>query len=185
MPEQLDPVVAENLASGAMRYLPLTPGNKVICTKRQLQECLVTLAQEAFAMGFLSGQKEHFSSLVLSNVTQRPAWMDIRLDDLNALASHGFRLRPVVVRSLVAAGYCELGDLCWGLRLRTPEALLYRKKDRPSDPKRYSTIAEALGTCAGRESRRGRARQASTKPKTKCLKTVLYTCIVTHIHEEG
>ena len=49
MPEQLDPVVAENLASGAMRNLPLTPGNKVICTKRQLQECLVTLAQEAFA----------------------------------------------------------------------------------------------------------------------------------------
>jgi len=73
MPEQLDPAVAENLASGAMRYLPLTPGNKVICTKRQLQECLVTLAQESFAMGFLSGQKEHFSSLVLSNVTQGPA----------------------------------------------------------------------------------------------------------------
>ena len=113
MPEQLDPVVAENLASGAMRYLPLTPGNKVICTKRQFQECLVTLAQEAFAMGFLSGQKEYFSSLVLSSVTQRPAWMDIRLDDLNALASHGFRLRPVVVRSLVAAGYREPGDPCW------------------------------------------------------------------------
>ena len=114
MPEQLDPVVAENLASGAMRYLPLIPGNKVICTKRQLQECLVTLAQEAFAMGFLSGQKEYFSSLVLSRSdTQRPAWMGIRLDDLNALASHGFRLHPVVVRSLVAAGYRELGDLCW------------------------------------------------------------------------
>jgi hypothetical protein len=96
-----------------MRNLPLTPGNKVICTKRQLQECLVTLAQEAFAMGFLSGQKEYFSSLVLGSVTQRPPWMDIRLDDLNALARHGFRLRPVVVRSLVAAGYRELGDLCW------------------------------------------------------------------------
>jgi hypothetical protein len=39
--------------------------------------------------------------------------MDIRLDDLNALASHGLRLRPVAVRSLVAAGYRELGDLCW------------------------------------------------------------------------
>ena len=113
MLEQLDPVVAENLASGAMRYLPLTPGNKVICTKRQLQECLVTLAQEAFAMGFLSGQKEYFSSLVLGSVTQRPPWMDIRLDDLSALARHGFRLRPVVVRSLIAAGYRELGDLCW------------------------------------------------------------------------
>jgi hypothetical protein len=35
MPEQLDPVVAENLASGAMRHLPLT------LAKRQLQECLM------------------------------------------------------------------------------------------------------------------------------------------------
>jgi len=40
MPEQLDPDVAENLASGAMRYLPLTPGKKVLCTKRQLQNAL-------------------------------------------------------------------------------------------------------------------------------------------------
>ena len=71
MLEQLDPIVAENLASGAMRYLPLIPGNKVICTKRQLQECLVTLAQEAFAMGFLSGQKEYFSSLGLSRRQKR------------------------------------------------------------------------------------------------------------------
>ena len=113
MPEQLDPGVAENLASGAMRHLRLTPGNKVLCTKRQLQECLVTLAQEAYGMGFLSGQKEHLNSLVLSGAAQRPAWMDIRLDNLSALASHGFRLRPVVLRSLIGAGYHELGDLCW------------------------------------------------------------------------
>jgi hypothetical protein len=113
MPEQLDPVVAENLASGTMRYLPLTPGNKILCTKHQLQECLVTLAQEAYAMGFLSGQKEQFSTLVSSGVAQRPAWMDIRLDNLSALASHGFRLRPVVLRSLIGAGYHQLGDLCW------------------------------------------------------------------------
>jgi hypothetical protein len=113
MPEQLDPAVAENLANGAMRYLPLTPGNKILGTKRQLQECLVALAQEAYAMGFLSGQKEHFSLLVFSGAAQRPAWMDIRLDNLSALASHGFRLRPAVLRSLIGAGYHQLGDLCW------------------------------------------------------------------------
>lgn len=113
MPEQLDVVVAENLASGATHYLPLTPGNKVLCTKRQLQECLVALAQEAYAMGFLSGQKEHFTSLVLSGAAQRPAWMEIRLDNLSALASHGLRLRPIVLRSLIDAGYRQLGDLCW------------------------------------------------------------------------
>jgi hypothetical protein len=72
MPEELDPAVAEDLASGAMRHLPLTPGNKVLCTKPQLQECLITLAQEAYAMGFLSGHKEHFSSLFLHGVVQRP-----------------------------------------------------------------------------------------------------------------
>jgi hypothetical protein len=113
MPEELDPAVAENLASEAMRFLLLTPGNKVLCTKRQLQECLITLAQEAYAMGFLSGQKEHFSSLVLSGAAQRPAWMEIRLDDAAALARNGIRVRPVVVRSLIGAGYRELGDLCW------------------------------------------------------------------------
>ena len=96
-----------------MRYLPPTPGNKILCTKRQLQECLVTLAQEAYAMGFLSGQREHLSSLVLSGAAQRPAWMDIQLDNLSALASHGVRLRPVVLRSLIGAGYHQLGDLCW------------------------------------------------------------------------
>jgi len=113
MPEHLDASVAENLASGAIHYLPLTPGNKILCTKRQLQECLVTLAQDAYAMGFLTGQKEHFSALVLSGAAQRPAWMDIRLDNLIVLASHGFRLRPVVLRSLIGAGYHQLGDLCW------------------------------------------------------------------------
>jgi hypothetical protein len=113
MPEQLDPVVAENLACGAVRYLPLTPGKKVLCTRWQLQECLVRLAQEAYAMGFLSGQKEQFGSLILRGAAQRPAWMDIQLDNLSTLASHGFRLRPIVLRSLVSAGYHQLGDLCW------------------------------------------------------------------------
>ena len=82
MPEELDPAVAENLVSGAMAFLPLTGGSKVLCMKRQLRECLLTLAQEAYAMGFLSGQKEQFGSLVLAGAAERPAWMGIRLDDL-------------------------------------------------------------------------------------------------------
>lgn len=113
MPEQLDPAVAQNLADGAMGFLPLTPGNKVLCTKRQLLECLSTLAQEAYAMGFLAGQKEHFGSLVSAGAAEHPAWMEIQLDDANGLARHGFQLRPVVLRSLMGAGYRALGDLCW------------------------------------------------------------------------
>ena len=110
MSEELDPAVAEVLVGAAMRFLPLTGGNKVLCTKRQLQECMLRLAQEAYATGFLLGQKEQF---YLPGPGQRPAWMDIRLDDPQDLAKHNIRLRPIVLRSLAGAGYRCLGDLCW------------------------------------------------------------------------
>lgn len=113
MPEEIDPDLAENLATGAMRFLPLTPGKTILCTKRQLQECLIELTQQAYAMGFLQGQKEQFGSTISAGAVQRPRWMDIRLDDASALARHGLRMRPVVVRSLIGAGYRNLGDLCW------------------------------------------------------------------------
>jgi hypothetical protein len=98
---------------GAVGFLPLTRGNKVLCTKRQLQDCLVELAQEAYAIGFLRGQKEQFGSIISAGVAQRPAWMDLPLYAPDILARHGLQLRPVVVRSLIGAGYHQLGDLCW------------------------------------------------------------------------
>src|SRR5437870_3562263 len=108
MPEELDSAVAQDLVRSAMGFLPLTRGNKVLCTKRQMQECMLRLAQEAYAMGYLSDQKEHSSG-----VAERPAWMDIRLDDPQDLVKHDVRLRPIVVKSLIGAGYRRLGDLCW------------------------------------------------------------------------
>jgi hypothetical protein len=110
VPEELDPAIAEDLVDSAMGFLPLTCGNKVLCTKRQLQECMSRLAQQAYATGFLLGQKEqpHFLG-----TGRRPAWMDIHLDDPQDLAKHNIRLRPIVLRSLVGAGYRCLGDLCW------------------------------------------------------------------------
>jgi hypothetical protein len=110
MPEELDPAVAEVLVGGAMGFLPLTHGKKVLCTKRQLQECMLRLAQEAYATGFLLGQKEQF---YLPGPGQRLAWMDIHLDDPQELAKHNIRLRPIVLKSLADAGYRCLGDLCW------------------------------------------------------------------------
>jgi hypothetical protein len=110
VPEELDPAIAEDLVDSAMGFLPLTRGNKVLCTKRQLRECMSRLAQEAYATGFLLGQKEHFSSL---GIGERPAWIDIRLDDPQDLAKDNIRLRPIVLRSLAGAGYRCLGDLCW------------------------------------------------------------------------
>lgn len=53
------------------------------------------------------------ASPTLRNVTMRPAWMDIQLNDAQELAKHNLRLRPIVVRSLLGAGYRCLGDLCW------------------------------------------------------------------------
>ena len=101
MPEQLDPALAEVLVGGAMGLLPLTYGSNVLCTKR--------LLQEAYATGFLSGQKEQF---YLPGTGQRPAWMDIHLDDPRDLAKHNRNLRPIVLRSLAGAGYRCVGDLC-------------------------------------------------------------------------
>lgn len=110
MLEELDPAVAEDLVDIALGSLPLTRGSQVLWTKRQLRECLLKLAQEAYSAGFLLGQKEQFDLL---GPGQRPAWMDIRLDDPEDLAKHEIRLRPVVLRSLVGAGYRRLGDLVW------------------------------------------------------------------------
>jgi hypothetical protein len=110
VPEELDPAIAEDLLDSAMGFLPLTRGNQVLCTKRQLRECMSRLAQEAYATGFLLGQKGQFHFL---GTGQHPAWMDIRLDDPPDLAKHNIRLRPIVLRSLIGAGCRCLGDLCW------------------------------------------------------------------------
>lgn len=108
MLEELDPAVAQDLVDLALASLPLTRGNQVLSTKRQLRECMLRLAQEAYASGFLSGEKQRFDSV---EPARRPAWMDIALDDPQDLAKHNIRLRPVVLRSLMGAGYHRLGDL--------------------------------------------------------------------------
>lgn len=106
--EEIDPAFAEDKVDLALGSSPLTCGSKVLCTKRQLRESLLKLAQEAYSAGFLLGQREQFD---LPGPGQRPAWMDIRLDDSQDLAKHRIRLRPVVLRSLIDAGYRRLGDL--------------------------------------------------------------------------
>jgi hypothetical protein len=39
--------------------------------------------------------------------------MDVRLDDPNDLAGNHIRFQPVVLRSLLGAGFRRLGDLRW------------------------------------------------------------------------
>ena len=55
----------------------------------------------------------YLSSHAVRDVTEHPAWMDIRLDDRQELAKHKIKLQPIVVRSLLGAGYRCLGDLRW------------------------------------------------------------------------
>jgi hypothetical protein len=64
-------------------------------------------------VGFLAGQKEQLSELTRPGSPDRPSWMNIRLDDAEGLANLKIRFRPVVLRSLLGAGYWCLGDIRW------------------------------------------------------------------------
>ena len=99
--------------SSAVFGLRLSAGEKVICTRRALKQAFLAVAQEAHEIGFLAGQEIRLRDSTLPGSAERPAWMDIRLDDSAALATCGLRLRPLVVRSLLGAGYQCLGDLRW------------------------------------------------------------------------
>ena len=113
MPCELDHRIAEHLVSGAISSVNPPRGNKVVCTRRALHTALLAVAREAHDIGFLAGQKECFGELTRPGSPDRPAWMDIRLDDPADLAKHHIRIKPVVLRSLIGAGYRCLGDLRW------------------------------------------------------------------------
>ena len=112
MPEEIDGTVAMDLVRSAMGALPLTHGNAILCTKRQLQSTMLRLTEEAHSIGFAKGRKAQFISLAVIDTAERPAWMDIRLDNQQDLARHNIRLQPIVLRSLIGAGYRCIGDLC-------------------------------------------------------------------------
>ena len=96
-----------------MSRLNPTPGARILCTKTALRQAILAVAQEAHEIGFMAGQKEQYAALTRPGSPDRPAWMDIRLDDPEDLARHHIRFKPVVLKSLVDAGYRCLGDLRW------------------------------------------------------------------------
>jgi hypothetical protein len=112
-PDGLDSRLAERIVGTAMCRLRPTPGNKILCTKAALKETILAAVDEAHEIGFLAGQKEQYAELVRPGSPDRPAWMDIRLDDPDDLARNQIRFQPVVLRSLLGAGYRSLGDLRW------------------------------------------------------------------------
>src|SRR5450759_3918370 len=65
------------------------------------------------ALWHLAGQEIRLRESTRPGSPDRPGWMDIRLDDVATLAKHRLRLRPIVLKSLLGAGYQCLGDLRW------------------------------------------------------------------------
>ena len=113
MPVGLHDRLAERIVGTAMCRLRPTPGNKILCTKAALKEAILAAVDEAHEIGFLAGQKEQYTELTRPGSPDRPAWMDIQLDDPDDLARNHVRFRPAVLKSLLGAGYCRLGDLRW------------------------------------------------------------------------
>jgi hypothetical protein len=113
MPNELDPKIADSLVMTAVSSLWALPSEKILCTRRALKYALLAAVQEAYSIGFLAGQETRLRESTPPGSANRPSWMDIRLDDQAAMATHHLRLRPIVLRSLLAAGYQCLGDLRW------------------------------------------------------------------------
>ena len=110
---RLDPRLADRIAGTAMGLLYATPGKKALSTKAALEVAILFAIDEAYEIGFLSGQKKQHGKLTRPGSPNRPAWMDIRLDDPGDLARNHIRFQPVVLKSLLGAGYRCLGDLRW------------------------------------------------------------------------
>ena len=113
MPSELDPKIADKLVFRAVVGLRLSQGDKVLCSRHALKQAFLAVAQEAYGIGLLAGQALRLRESTLPGSTDRPAWMDIHLDDQAAMAAQGLRLRPIVLRSLLGAGFQCLGDLRW------------------------------------------------------------------------
>jgi hypothetical protein len=113
MPNQLDPNIADSLVMNAVSSLWALPSEKILCPSRALKAALLAAVQEAYAVGLLAGQETRFRQSTPPGNANRPSWMDIRLDDQAAMAMNHLRLRPIVLRSLLGAGYQCLGDLRW------------------------------------------------------------------------
>ena len=113
MPVGLDDRLAERIVGTTMCRLRPTPGNKILCTKTALKQAILAAIEEAHEIGFLAGQKEQYAYITYPGSPGRPVWIDIRLDDPDDLARNRIRFQPVVLRSLLGAGYRCLGDLRW------------------------------------------------------------------------
>lgn len=113
MPDELDRKIADDIAFSAIGRLRPVRGGKVASSKAALRAAILDAIQEAYAIGVLAAEKRQFWELTRAGNANRPAWMDIRLDSPEDLAASSISIRPVVLKSLLGAGFRCLGDLRW------------------------------------------------------------------------
>ncbi len=113
MPDELDRKTAEDVASSAIDRVRPMRGGRVVSSRAALRPVILAAIQEAYEIGILAAEKRQFEELTRAGSASRPAWMDIRLDSPEELAAHKISIRPVVLKSLLGAGFRCFGDLRW------------------------------------------------------------------------
>jgi hypothetical protein len=113
MPDELDRKIAEDVVFSAIGRLQPMRSGRVVSSRAALRATILDAIQEAYAIGVLAAEKRHFGELTRPGGANRPAWMDIRLDSPEELAAHEISIQPVVLNSLLDAGFRCLGDLRW------------------------------------------------------------------------
>jgi hypothetical protein len=113
MPDELDRKIADDVVFSAIGRLRPMRGGKVVSSRAALRAAILDAIQEAYQIGVLAAEKRQFGELTRQGSANRPAWMDIRLDSPEDLAGNKISIRPVVLKSLLGAGFRCLGDLRW------------------------------------------------------------------------
>ena len=87
MRPELEREIVQRLLWNSVSPFAVSGGKRIQYNKRDLEIALMSAIREAFAMGYQRAKKEQF----VSERTGRAAWMDIRLDDAEGLASRQIR----------------------------------------------------------------------------------------------
>lgn len=69
MPSELDSKIADGLVMTAVSRVWALPGDKILCTRRDLRGAILAAVQEAYSMGLLAGQETHLRESTLSKVS--------------------------------------------------------------------------------------------------------------------
>ena len=114
MNPELERVLVERLESNLLCPFTVSRSKRILCSRRALETALERIIQEAFDIGYQRARKDLFDSAASISCSHRPpAWMEIKLADVEDLAARQVRIDQPTLKSLLAAGYRCLSDLRW------------------------------------------------------------------------